>query len=293
MNTLLNIIVRLFLRIFMPGIAKSLDEEGQFDFRDKGPGNGNLHPPSCIEVEDNGADITMICFAGMAVLYAAMPKFEFRKTLTSTGTPYNFIWVRDIHRSSYNLAPDGTPSGFEYYSNSIGEALKNMNSTRTVAIGASGGGAAAFAFSGVVPIDLIIAFNPAISLKTYSSSANRRRVILDWRKLLRAPRDYFEVMLVTLSTHYLWKQNCRLMGEENIPDVMECYLRKKPSARAVVIHSVNCLSDMAQLQFFKNKPRIRLYPVLSGRHNCMAQLKKRGELGILINEQIQVGLAVH
>ncbi len=291
MNTLLNAFVRLFIRVFLPGIAKSLAAEKQFDFRDKAGGGDRAGIPSCVEVEDNGADTTLICIAGMAVLYAAMPKFEFRKTLLSTGRPCNFIWVRDIHRASYNLAPDGSPDGFGYYTRSIGDALARLKSRYAVAIGASGGGAAAFAFSGALPIDLIVAFNPAFPLKDYGSTESRRKAILDWRKLLRTPGDYFEVVLITLSARYLWNRNCRLVGEANVTDVRQSYLAKSPPTRAAVIYSTDCRPDVEPVLRLKDIPEVTLVPVPSGRHNCMAELKQRGELAPLIHKHIQIGLA--
>jgi len=139
MNAILNVIVKLFIRIFMPGIARSLEEEGQFDFRDKVPGRDETDVSLYIDVEDNGAGVTLVCFAGMAVLYAAMPKFEFRKTLMTGRDGYNFVWVRDIHRASYYLAPDGSPNGFAFYTRIIGDALERLGSAHNIAIGASGG----------------------------------------------------------------------------------------------------------------------------------------------------------
>jgi len=291
MNSILNFFVKLFIRTFMPGIAKSLEEEGQFDFRQRPAGQDEPDLSLYIDVEDNGSDVTLICFAGMAVLYAAMPRFEFRKTLLTPGGRYNFIWVRDIHRSLYNLAPAGFPNGFAFYTHIIGDALDRLKSSHNVTVGASGGGAAAFAFSGVLPIGLVVTFNPAFPLKVYCSAPNGRKVFLDWRKLLRTPGDYFETLLVTLSAHYLWKRTCRLVGEENISDPLDAYLRKSPPAQATLFYSDHCLPDTQQAERLKHVPTIATKPVDSGRHNCMGELKQRGELGPLIHDEIMKWLA--
>ena len=291
MNTILNAIVRLFIRIFLPGIAKSLKEEGQFDFRDRAAGTEGICPATYIDVEDNGSDVTLICFAGMAALYAAMPKFEFRKCLTDIRSGYNFVWVRDVHRASYDLVPDGSSNGFAFFTKAIGHALATLNSTYNVAIGASGGGAAAFAFSGVLPIHQIIAFNPGFPLDVCSRWEILRKVLLDWKKLLSSPLDYFELVLVVLSARYLWKMTCRRVGRENITDTLESYLRKQPPVRATVFYSAHSLPDAEQTRPLEAIPAIRLKPVDSGRHNCMGELKQRGELGALIHEEIRVGLA--
>ena len=291
MNTFLNVMVRLFIRVFLPGIAKSLEEEGQFDFRDKAAGTEGIARAAYIDVEDNGSAVTLICFAGMAALYAAMPKFEFRKTLTDIRSGYNFVWVRDVRRASYDLAPDGSSNGFAFFTQAIGDALATLNSTYNVAIGASGGGAAAFAFSGVLPIHQIIAFNPGFPLGFCSRGDIMRKVLLDWKKLLNRLLDYFEVVLVVLSARYLWRRNCRLVGAENITDTLEWYLRKQPPVRATVFYSAHSLPDAEQTRRLEGISAIRLKPVDSARHNCMGELKQRGELGPLIHEEIRVGLA--
>jgi hypothetical protein len=291
MNTILNAVVRLCMRAFAPGIAKSMKEDGQFDFRDKGAGTEGIAPATYINVENNGADVTLVCFAGMAALYAGMPKFEFRRCLTDIRSGYNFVWVRDVHRASYDLAPDGSSNGFAFFTKAIENALATLNSTYNVAIGASAGGAAAFAFSGVLPIHQVIAFNPGFPLDVCSRPEIMHKVLLDWKKLLRRPLDYFELVLLILCARYLWKRSCRLVGRENITDTLESYLRKQPPARATVFYSARSLPDTEQTRPLEAIPAVRLKPVDSGCHNCMGELKRRGELGALIHEEIRVGLA--
>jgi len=78
MNPVLQKVVIKFLEVFMPGAASAIKTEGQFSMTDHGHA-GTLEPSTYIDVEDNGADVTLVSFAGMAVLYAAMPKFEFKR----------------------------------------------------------------------------------------------------------------------------------------------------------------------------------------------------------------------
>jgi len=280
------------MRRFFPGIAKSLEHEGQFDFRDKRSSGNKAALPSCIEVEDNGSDVTLICFAGMAVLYAAMPQFEFRKTLTEAGAHYNFLWVRDVHRSFYCRTPEGAPGGYDAYARIVGDALTGLKSTFNVAIGASGGGGAAFAFSRTLPINQVITFNPAFPMGEYCSNRSMWRAVLDVKKLLVAPRDYFEVMLVTIGAGYLWKHCCRVLGAENMPDSLEHYVGNRPDLRATIFYSDHARPDAEQVLPLKNVSWITLKPVDSGRHNCMGQLKQRGEFGKVIQEVIQSALSV-
>jgi hypothetical protein len=278
-------ILNLLSRIFPPGIiniVKSL-EEWRVDFRKN---RESIDPSLYINVEDNGSDTTVISVAGGALLYAGMPTFEFRKTLQSLGGHYNFVWVRDIHRTNYKVAPDGSLNGFDFYAKIVGDALSSLRSSRNIAIGSSGGGGAAIALSGLLPIDRVIAFNPVFREGEYGSLKNIGKVLLDLRKLLPKPRPYIEGIIVTLSARPFWKRLCRLVGKENIPDVLEHYLRKNSPTQVVIFYSQNCTPDIEQAMIFKDIPTVTLKPILSKQHTFMVELKQRGELGPLIHEEI-------
>lgn len=284
-NRLLRPVARLIVKTFFPGIAKSLEEEGQFDLNSTSASEIDL--AQHIDVEDNGSDTTLICFAGMAVLYAAMPKFEFRKTLSESGGSYNYVWVRDIYRAYYDLAPDGSPTGLAFYTRIVGDVLAKLGSKHNIAIGASGGGAAAFAFSGFLPIHQIIAFNPAFPMEDYCSPQNMRGLIFDIGRLLRYPRIYLEMFFVVVGVRYLLQRSHRLVGVEHMMKPLECYLRKQPPVPATVFYSDACLPDARQIRQFLGIPSVVLKPIASRRHNCMAELKQRGELGSLIHGEIR------
>jgi len=292
LNKLLRPLVRLVVRVLFPGIAQSLEQEGQFDLH-KHPGAlGDVDVSRHLDVENNGSDTTLICFAGMAVLYAAMPKFEFRKTLAGTGGTYNYVWVRDIYRSYYDLAPDGSPNGLAFYAHIIGDALERLGATHNIAIGASGGGAAAFAFSGLLPIHQIITFNPAFPINEYGSWKNLRGILFNISKLIWQPKAYVEVLFVALGVRFLYWRSRRTAGIENMMNPLECYCRKNPPARATVFFSTNSLPDARQILQFHNLPTVAVIPIVSERHNCMAELKQRGELGSIIHAAIQNGMPV-
>ncbi|MCK5862639.1 MAG: hypothetical protein KAH38_09145, partial [Candidatus Hydrogenedentes bacterium] len=225
MYRFLHRIVQKVLEVFMPGIAAALKAEGQFSLTDPSR-SGEQDPSAYIDIEDNGADTTLITFAGMAVLYAAMPKFEFKKVLQEGGGHYNFIFVRDIYRSSYRLAPDGSADGIAFYERIISEAVQQLGAKHTIAIGMSGGAEAAFRISGASPIDRILAFNPAFPMEHYGSWSNIARVILNIRKLVGKPGAYFETLFVTLGTIYLHRRNLRLVGYEKPESPLRDYLRR-------------------------------------------------------------------
>lgn len=285
--------VRLFVRVFFPGFARDLEQEGQLCFRDKTVPLDSLDLSGYIDVEDNGSDVTVVSFAGMAVLYAGMPRFEFRKVLQHGGKRYNLVFVRDIHRSCYFVAPDGSSDGTAFYEGIIRDALSRLNSRHNVAIGASGGGGAAFCIGSRLLIDHIIAFNPAFPLGEYQGCENQRRARWDVRKLLREPGAYFEVVLVMLSARLLWKRICRLVGEGNVPDVTARYLERKPRpVFATILYSERNWADANQALQFRDVPTVSLRPIYSARHNGMRTLKERGELGKLLQEEIEAGIAL-
>ena len=326
MHPQLQSVVVKFLEVFMPGAASALKTEGQFSLADHSR-SGTLEPSAYIDVEDNGADVTLVSFAGMAVLYAAMPKFEFKSMLQEGGGKFNFVFVRDIFRSSYRLAPDGSNEGIAFYERVVREALEQLGAKCTIAIGMSGGAEAvalqdkiayseppywyypvrqslgavllaagrldeaeaAFRISGATPIDRIIAFNPAFPMEHHGSWSNICLILLDLKKLVTTPGAYFETLLVTLGTCYLWRRNRRLIGYEDPELPLRDYLRR--SAPAVLFYSQRCIPDVRQALALKDVPSITLTVMESSRHNCLVEMKKKGIAGKFIGDEIRKQVA--
>jgi hypothetical protein len=284
MSRILNIGLRTFLRVFMPGIAADLQAEDQFALR-AALGSETTDTSLYIDIEDNGAETTLVTFAGMAVLYAAMPKFEFKNMLQARGEPFNFVFVRDGYRSSYRLAPDGSGDGIAFYERSVREALNRIGARINIAIGMSGGGEAAFRISGAAPIHSIIAFNPGFPLEYYGARANVLLALFDAKKLVREPGAYLEVLLVVLSARFLWKRARRVIGLEDPGRPLRDYLRR--AAPAVLYYSRGCCPDRQQALALKEVPSIRLAPLESLRHNCLAELKKKGSAAFFMLDAIQ------
>jgi hypothetical protein len=288
MHPVLQSAVIKLLEVFMPGAASALKTEGQFSLADHSR-SGTLDPSVYIDVEDNGADVTLITFAGMAVLYAAMPKFEFQSMLQEGGGKFNFVFVRDIFRSSYRLAPDGSGDGIAFYERVVREALEKIDAKCTIAIGMSGGAEAAFRISGAAPIDRIIAFNPAFPMEHHGSWSNIGLCLLDIKKLVTEPRAYFETLFVTLGTCYLWRRNRRLIGYEDPERPLQDYLRR--AAPAVLYYSRRCTPDVRQALALKDIPSITVTVLESARHNCLVEMKNKGMAGQFIGEEIRKQVA--
>ncbi len=275
MSRFINSGIRFFVRRFMPGIATALEEENQFESIE-GPEPGIQDSSRYLDVEDNGADTTIVAFAGMAILYAAMPKFEFRKLLQEAGGHCNFVFVRDLYRSSYRLAPDGSGDGIAFYERAVTRALAQLGAIHNIAIGMSGGGEAAIRISGAAPIHHVIVFNPAFPLEAYGSLRNVLHAVLNFRTLACEPGAYIEVLFVTLGSYFLWKRNSRLFGREDLERPLQDYLRR--AAPATLVYSEHCRTDARQAFSLKDIPSIALVPVRSRRHNCLADMKKEGQV---------------
>ena len=288
MHPVLQKAVVKFLEVFMPGAASAIKTEEQFSLKDHS-NTGTLDPSTYIDVDDNGADITLISFAGMAVLYSAMPQFEFKSMLQEGGGSYNFVFVRDIFRSSYRLAPDGSSDGIAFYQKVVREALESLGAKYTIAIGMSGGAEAAFRISGAAPIDRIIAFNPAFPMEHHGSWSNIGLVLLDLKKLVTEPSAYLETLFVTLGTCYLWRRNRRLIGYEDPKLPLQDYLHR--ATPAVLFYSRRCLPDKRQALALKDVPSITLVPLESKRHNCLVEMKKKGIAGKFFGEEIRKQVA--
>ena len=288
----LNFFIKLLSRIFMPSLARSMEQEGTFDFTDPGISSGDFDRSQFIQVEDNGSDVTIVSFAGMAVLYAGMPQFEFRQMLKENDNNYNLVFVRDPRRAGYFEHPTGGPGGIDFYMPLVNETLEQLGSTYNVAIGASAGGAGAFYVSSFARIHQIVAFAPGFPPRVYIEPGRQLRTYFNLKKLLTEPAAYAEVVLVTLGANLVWRKICRVHGEENVPDITQCYLDVTPQPpRATIIFGARCAPDAAQAAYHKDIPSITLMPLDSGRHNCAADLKKKGMLGKTILGEIEAGLA--
>jgi len=289
---ILNFFIKLASRIFMPGLARNMAAEGTFDFTGPDGAGCDFDRSQFIQVEDNGSDVTIVSFAGAAVLFAGLPQFEFRQMLKENDNNYNLVFVRDPRRSAYFEHPRGGPGGIEFYMPLINETLEQLGSTYNVALGASAGGAGAFYVSTFARIHQIITFAPIFPPEVYIGPAVQFRAYFDFKKLFTEPLAYAEVVLIILAAHLvIWKVQ-RVHGKENIPDFTQLYLDVKPAPpRATIFYGDRCPPDCAQAEHHRGVPGIHLKPIESGRHNCAADLKKRGILGKTILAEIDAGLA--
>ena len=289
---ILNFFVKLVSRVFMPELSKNMEAEGAFDFTDPEGAPGAYDLSRFIHVEDNGSDVTIVSFAGMAVLFAGMPQFEFRNMLKEDRNNYNLVFLRDPYRTCYCRHPNGEGDGANFYSELVNKTLEGLGSTYNVALGASAGGAVAFYISSRANIQQIITFSPCFPPEVFLDPWNQLRVYFNIRQLIREPAAYAEVFLVTLGAQIVWCKTKRLVAGRTLPDVTQLYLDTQPAPPcATIFYGARSLPDADQARRHVGVGNIAVKALDTGRHNCAAYLKKRGLLGKTILAEIDAGLA--
>ncbi len=244
--------------------------------------------PKHVLVEDCGADTTLFFFSGLARRLGGVSIFEFRRLLKDSGQPFNLVFFRDVHSMAYQLQPDGAPGGMEFYEKSILRVRERLGASYNVILGASSGGFAAFIYGARCQMDRIIAFGPVLDHREWVEPRKRWANYLDYKKLLRSPVDYAEVALVTYVANGLFKDIERQAGP--LPVGADVY-RNVPSPRpqATIFYGANCQPDVRQAERLAHLPEVELRPVPTGRHGCPMVLRKRGELGGALLEEIRKG----
>lgn len=289
---ILNYLVKLVTRTFMPELSRNMEAEGTFDFTDPQSAPGTVDLSRFIHVEDNGSDVTIVSFAGMAVLFAGMPQFEFRNMLKEDRNNYNLVFLRDPYRTCYFRQPDGRADGVDFYSELVNQTLEKLGSTYNVAIGASAGGLVAFYVSSRAKIDQIVVFSPCFPAEVYLGLKNQLKVYFNLPQLFRSPADFAEVFLVTVAAQLVWRKMRSLVAGKALPNVTQIYLETKPAPpRATIFYGARSLPDADQATRHIGVGNITVKPLDTGRHNCAAYLKKRGLLGKTILAEIDAGLA--
>jgi hypothetical protein len=256
--------------------------------------DGSPDPSQYILVEDKGADTTLFIFGGMAVLYAGLPAFEFKKLLAQTKRPLNLVFLRDIQRMYYTVTPDGRREGLAFYERVINEQKQALGARHNVAMGASGGGAAALHFSVRCGLDQVIALNPVTDPRPYAHWRTRLHVLFDLKKAVTDFSAYIEVLTLSwLVEPWLRRRVAHMQPDGHWPDLLDAYREAAHRPRTTIVYGDNCRPDKEHAKLFSAFPEVQYRPVRSNRHNCAADLKKRGELGPLLLGEIEAALTEH
>ena len=276
---------RVLTRMFLPSLARNMEEEGTFMVFEGE--NAISNEEDYFRIEDRGADVTIVIFSGMDVLFAGEPRFEMRKQLAGLGHNTNLVFVRDLRRMAYHVAPDGQNNGLEYYARKVREICDRLGAKHHVAMGASGGGSAAFYFGALCEMDHIIAFAPAFPVTVWTGWRPQIHALLDFKKLFTHPTEYIEVVLVALSANVISHWCRKQLGDDAFFDVRSVYENVSPRPRGTIFYGERCRPDAEQADFVRHIPEIKLVPVPTGRHNCPGHLKERGQLAPALHEEIR------
>ena len=280
-----NMLFRWVARIFVPDVAANMAREGTM----------NTDAPDSADeqfmvVEDNGSDVTVFCWAGMAVLFAGMPAFEFRKLLVDQGDRFNLVFFRDLRRIGYMEKPDGSDGGVEFFQEQCQEVMERLGSRYHICVGASAGASTAVFFGSRLKMDHIIAFSPIFEADIYTSWKQQFQHYFNLKLLFTEPQAWFEVIMMMLGGFAVkWKMRHRF-GPDAINDVVGAYRKATPRPKATVFHGEHCLPDRVQAHLLDPFPEVEFVPVKTGRHNVAAVLKREKKLASAIVDAIHRGL---
>lgn len=272
--TLKNVSYKFGMRIFMPDLAQQMATEGMLDL----PKDGETPKIEYMKVENNHADVTIFAFSGLDVLFAGLARYEFQRVLRELGTQANFVFMRDVHRMGFQLKPDGSSGGSQFYRDEINRVKKELGASRNIAIGSSIGGSAAFAFGTACEMDELVLFGAAFNFNGFAAPAMIWKCASDWKKLFSEPTAYAELMIVTLAARWARKMFQSKIGVENISLPMEIYADATKKPAITLMYGATSWPDVEQANLLSDFPRTRLVPLPTGRHNTPAFLKARGEL---------------
>lgn len=273
---------RLAMRIFVPDLARNMQAEGMLDL----PREGDAPNTDYMKVEDNGADITIWSFSGLDVLYAGLPRFEFQRVLRSLGIKANFVFLRDMQRMAFQLKPDGTPGGPDFYAADIRKTMAQLGAKRNIGIGSSIGAGAALAFGTAAGMDELILFGAVFNFDGFSAPGMVRKTLFDGRKLFTEPRAYAEQLVVALAARWARKNFAKRLGVENVMRPVDMYRDAEHQPSITLIYGETSHADVAQALLLGEQPRVRLVPLPTGRHNAPGFLKARGQLALCLAEAL-------
>lgn len=280
-----NFVFKWVARIFVPEVAANMSREGTMSADTPvGPDE------QFMIVEDNGSDVTVFCWAGMAVLFAGMPAFEFRKLLVDQGDHFNLVFFRDLRRIGYMEKPDGSDGGVEFFQEKCEEVMAQLGSRYNICVGASAGASTAVFFGARLKMNHIIAFSPIFEADLYTHWRQQLRHYTNLKLLMSEPQAWFEVLMMIFGGYAVkWKMR-RRFGPDAINDVVAAYRTASPRPKLTVFHGDHCIPDREQAHLLDKFPEVEFAPVQTGRHNVAAVLKKQGKLADSIIQTIHRGL---
>ena len=276
------------MRIIFPDLVRELKLEGNFQLDSLDP-VASLTDADFMRIEDNGADVTIFAFSGVDVLYAGHSRYHLMAVVKRLGRRFggaNFVFLRDCRRLGFMLRPDGKPGGWDFYADVVSSTMSDLGATHNVAIGSSYGGSVAHYMAYRCGMQQVITFSALFNADSYLRMKNILKSLFNLKQLVKEPRGYLEVLLVTGSTSWCFKMLKETVGLEDTPDLVADYgsLENKPAV--TLFYGDASPPDAAQAQLMSGFSDVKLVPVPTGRHNTPGFLYSQGKLGSAIAGEI-------
>lgn len=268
----------LIVGLFMPDLARQMKAEGLFDKPEP------ASTPEYMVVENNGADVTIFSFSGFDVLYAGFARFEFQRVLKQIGCNANFVFIRDIHRLGFHFTPDNQPGGLEFFEREINRVKEELGAKHNIAVGSSSGGSAALWFSTRCNMDEAILFGAVLKAHSFLKPEHLLMTFFNMGMLLREPRAYFELLMVTIGAWWGSKPLLKRMGSTSgLMNPLEAYTAAQASAPKITFYyGARSVTDAWHAKMMQPFDKVRLVPLPTARHNTPAFLKQRGQLAMAL-----------
>jgi len=267
-------------RILLPHMADPVRRETE--------AAGDDAMPEPMKVIDNGADTTIVSFSSAAMLHTGRPTSEFESFFQRQARPYNLVLFRDIHRSVYHLTPDGEPGGLEWYRTELENALAALGASRHVAIGDSGGAAAAIYFGTKLGFETVVAFSPPFPMHHWISPVAQLRAYFDVPLLIKEPSAYWEHVLIAGSATFMFYLPIGLRcGFDSIFNPIATYLEASERPRLTIFYGEGSRPETKIIAPLRGLPDVTINPLPTAKHFCMVALARTGRLGSTIMEAIE------
>lgn len=268
-------------RLFFPAIheaAQQEDADNPFDQK-----TGEL--PSHIHIVDRGSDTTIVSFSSVALLHTGQPAREFEAFFRRYGADQNLVFLRDVHRSCYHFTPDGGGDGLAFHEAELRSVLAQLGSTRTIAIGDSGGAAAAIYYGTRLGFDRVVAFSPPFPLRHWISPTAQLYALFNFKLLFREPRIYTEhVVNAIVPVFGMWLRLSLRCGFGKIWKPIEDYCAAPVKPRLTVFYGERSRPESLVVKPLRQFAEVDLRPLPTASHFGMAALARTGRLGPTILE---------
>lgn len=237
------------------------------------------------EVIDRHSPITVIAFAGLALGFAGLPSYEFRKSLGTIGDNCNIVLVRDVRRYWYHLTPEGEIGGLDFYTQYLQSQVQVLGTKYLITTGVSAGGFAALFFGWKLGADQILAFSPQTDLMGYHKL--RPLSLLQHRRSWSDLKSFFkEELMVAIAL----RRRTRLL-KRKLPFIywggLNAGLRINEQTQAHIYYCQDNALDAQEALKISVFPGVTLHACACNQHNVAGYLRTGGGLFTILQTAMQ------